>query len=68
MDPREFVVTGDASPATWEHYAAARLMRAMQIRCILLLRHPVERSISEYANKDEGMLGTHGRNYKFIPR
>ena len=68
VDPREFVVTGDASPATWEHSAAAALLRAMRVKCILLLRHPVERSISEYANKDEGMLGTRGRNFRFIPK
>ena len=40
----------------------------MRVKCILLLRHPVELSISEYANKDEWMLGTRGRNFRFIPK
>ena len=57
IDPRSFTVTGDASPATLYHpFAAKLLLHQMHVRCIILLRHPVQRMVSEFENKRHNPL------------
>ncbi|KAJ8609537.1 hypothetical protein CTAYLR_006025 [Chrysophaeum taylorii] len=52
VDPRDFVVAGDATPATLFHpVAPSLLVGEMRMRCVVLLRHPVSRSLSEFHNK-----------------
>ena len=50
--PRDFRITGEASPAYFYHPAAARFfLRSGSLRAILLLRHPVARWLSEFQNR-----------------
>ena len=53
MDPRDFKITGDASPATMYHPTASAFFSRNKIRSIILLRHPVLRSVSDFHNKIE---------------
>jgi hypothetical protein len=50
--PRDFRITGEASPAYFYHPGAARFfLRSGSLRAILLLRHPVARWLSEFQNR-----------------
>ena len=59
VDPREFAVTGEASPA-YVYSASAALFFGNKLmahaRLLLLLRDPAERAFSEYKNKRDLML------------
>ena len=59
VDPREFAVTGEASPA-YVYSASAALFFGHKLmahaRLLLLLRDPAERAFSEYKNKRDLML------------
>jgi len=59
--PRDFRITGEASPAYFYHPAAARFfLRAGSLRAILLLRHPVARWLSEFQNRVDQRHGVDG--------
>ena len=59
VDPREFVLTGEASPAYMYSPSAAMFFEsnfASQIKLLLLLRDPADRAFSEFKNKRDLML------------
>ena len=64
VDPRDFKLTGEASPAYLYHDAAAALFAShlRTTRVVLLLRDPAERTFSEFKNKRDngGMLWVGG--------
>jgi hypothetical protein len=59
IDPREFVLTGEASPAYLYSPSVALFFEnslVSHIKLILLLRDPTERTFSEYKNKRDLMV------------
>ena len=59
IDPREFAVTGEGSPAYLYSASAALFLEnslLSHIRLIVLLRDPTERAFSEYKNKRDLMV------------
>ena len=52
VDPRDFRVTGEATAQQMYHPAApAFLLREVRLRCLLVLRHPIERALVEFGKR-----------------
>ena len=67
--PRDFRITGEASPAYFYHPAAARFfVRSGSLRAILLLRHPVARWLSEFQNRVDQRHDVGRRLVHSVPR
>jgi hypothetical protein len=59
VDPRDFALTGEASPAYLYSPSAALFLESSlisHVRLLVLLRDPVERAFSEYKNKRDLMM------------
>ena len=59
IDPREFVVTGEASPAYLYSPSAAIFFEskfASHMKLVVLLRDPADRAFSEFKNKRDLMV------------
>lgn len=59
IDPRDFAITGEASPAYLYSLSTALFLEnslMSHMRVLLLLRDPVERTFSEYKNKRDLMV------------